>query len=261
MKRYRFLCLSVILNVVLVACSNETSETKEGSTKQSVWSYDEVTGPEYWGELAPMFSACIEGSKQSPINLQSAHVTHDQQYEGHQIHYEPTNFTLLNNGYTVQANATTENSNIVVEGETYKLTQFHFHTPSEHQINSENFDMELHLVHQNEDEELAVIGLLIEEGSENEVLAPFWYALPAEKSEEETAQKYMIDLPALLPTNQTSFHYEGSLTTPPCTEEVKWIVLEQPIEMSHEQVLAFKELFAYNNRPVQPLNKRKIIKR
>lgn len=259
--RGRLFCLAVILNVLLVACSNGTSNKSEVSTKQSVWSYDEVTGPEYWGDLAPMYSACIEGSEQSPINLQSARVTHDQQYEGHQIRYEPTTFILLHNEHTIQANAITESSSIVIEGEPYQLAQFHFHTPSEHQINSQDFDMELHFVHQNKDEELAVIGLMIKEGKENEILAPLWEALPNEESDEEVAKKYLIDVSALLPMNQTSFHYDGSLTTPPCTEEVRWVVLEQPIELSHQQVLAFKQLFSNNNRPVQPLNERKIIKK
>jgi carbonic anhydrase len=260
-KKLSFLILAVILTMTLVACSIKTTKKINVSTEHHHWSYDESTGPEKWGELGEANLVCVNGNEQSPINLEHSLVIEDTDYEGHQIDYEPTTFALQNNGYTVQADATIETSRIVVEGEEYKLAQFHFHTPSEHQFNGKHFDMELHLVHKNKNDELAVIGLMIKAGEENEILAPLWDALPSEKTKEENAQKYLIDLEALLPQNQTSFHYDGSLTTPPCTEEVDWIIFEQPIEMSEEQVQAFKGIFSENNRPVQPLNEREIIKK
>ena len=255
MKKFIFLFLAVFLNLVLVACSEKTT-----STKQSDWSYDELTGPEYWGELDPGNSACVNGSEQSPINLEFSQVKVDKKLKGNHIYYEPTTFTLLNNGHTVQANATTENNRIVVDGTEYKLAQFHFHTPSEHQFNSQNYDMELHLVHNDENGKLAVLGVMIQEGRENKILAPVWSALPNKETNQVISEKYLINLQALLPQNQMAFHYDGSLTTPPCTEEVKWIVFEQPIEMSKEQVQTFQQFFSDNRRPVQPLNEREIIK-
>lgn len=157
-----------------------------------------------------------------------------------EIQYEPTAFSIVNSGHTVQANAETQSNSIVVEGNEYKLVQFHFHTPSEHLFNSQQLDMELHLVHQDANGEIAVLGLMIQEGKENKKLVPVWDVIPKEETEKDISIKEPIDLQALLPSDQTSFYYTGSLTTPPCTEEVKWIVFEYPIEMSKEQIQAIK---------------------
>ena len=229
-------------------------------TKPRAWSFEESTGPEYWGKLAASSAVCAKGKEQSPINIVSSQVIEEKRLGRKQINYEPTMFTLHNNGHTIQANATTENNRLVIEGKEYQLAQFHFHTPSEHQLNGHNYDIEIHLVHKDESGKLAVLGVMIQEGRENEVLATVWDILPNEESKKEVSEKYLIDLQALLPQNQTSFHYDGSLTTPPCTEEVKWIVFEQPIEMSKEQIKAFQQIFINNHRPIQPLNEREIIK-
>ena len=229
-------------------------------TKQREWSYEESTGPEYWGELASSNRACAKGSEQSPINIVSSQVKEEKRSSGKQIKYEPATFTLLNNGHTIQANATTENNSIVVEGKEYKLSEFHFHTPSEHQLNGQNYDLEIHFVHKDKSGKLAVLGVMIQEGRKNKALATVWDRLPNETNEKAASEKYQIHLQALLPQNQTSFHYDGSLTTPPCTEEVKWIVFEQPIEMSKEQIKAFQQIFTDNHRPIQPLNEREISK-
>ena len=198
MKKLRFLFLAVSLNLALVACSEQTI-----STEQRDWSYDELTGPEYWGELAPENSACVKGSEQSPINLEFSQVRADKKLRRNLIYYEPTTFTLLNNGHTVQANATTESNLIVVEGNVYKLSQFHFHTPSEHQFNSQNYDMELHLVHSDKNGRLAVLGLMIQEGRENKILAPVWSALPNKETKQVISEKYLINLQTLLLPHQT----------------------------------------------------------
>ena len=147
-----------------------------------------------------------------------------------------------------------------LEGKEYKLAQFHFHTPSEHQLNGQYYDLEIHFVHKDESGNLAVLGVMIQEGRENETLEVIWNSLPKEASKKDVSEKYLIHLPALLPQNQMSFHYDGSLTTPPCTEEVRWIVFEQPIEMSKEQIKAFQQIYTNNHRPIQPLNEREIIK-
>jgi carbonic anhydrase len=261
-----FLFLFLIFQLALVACSDQTMEqsgvikVQPTSAEIAKWSYDESTGPEYWGELDPSNSACIKGNEQSPINLEFAQAKVDKKIKRNQIYYEPTTFTLLNNGHTIQANATTESNIIIVEGNAYTLAQFHFHTPSEHQFNGQHYDMELHLVHSDHNGKLAVIGVLIQEGGENKLLASVWGDLPKDNTKKESSEKHLIHLQALLPQNQMSFHYNGSLTTPPCTEQVKWIVLEQPIEMSKQQIQAFQEIFSDNHRPVQPLNNREIIK-
>ena len=229
-------------------------------TKPRAWSYEKRTGPEYWGKLVATNAACAQGSEQSPINIVSSQVIEDKKIGGKQIKYMPTTFALHHNGHTIQANAKTENNRLVVEGKQYKLVQFHFHTPSEHQFNGQYYDLELHFVHKDESGNLAVLGVMIEEGRKNEVLETVWDRLPKEASKKEVSKKYFIHLHELLPQNQMAYHYDGSLTTPPCTEEVKWIVFEQPIEMSKEQIKAFQEIFKNNHRPVQPLNERDVIK-
>lgn len=263
MRKLGYLFLAVFSSLALVACTEQKKEEKEvitTNTDQSDWSYEELTGPDYWGELDPGNLACVNGSEQSPINVEFPKVIAGEKLKGSEIHYKPTTFTLVNNGHTIQANATTEGNRIVIEGNEYKLSQFHFHTPSEHQFNGQNFDMELHLVHSDENGKLAVIGLMIQEGNENELLASMWNVLPTEESAKGISEKHVIDLQALLPQNQTSFQYAGSLTTPPCTEEVQWIVFEQQIEMSKTQIQAFQQIFPDNHRPVQPINKREINK-
>ncbi|MCM3637251.1 carbonic anhydrase family protein [Sporosarcina luteola] len=276
---YPFVVVS--LGLLLGACSEQATETTETTTseKEEVtvtdkteietsesddtanmqWSYDEETGPDHWGDLDPAYSACTDGNEQSPINIDSSQVKTSKKLDSIEIQYEPSHLSILNNGHSIQANPAAPNNSIVVEGTEYKLAQFHFHTPSEHQINGQNMDMELHLVHQDADGELAVLGLMIKEGKENEELAAIWDAFPMKETENDIELNETIDLHALLPSNQTTYSYNGSLTTPPCTEKVKWIVFVEPIEMSKEQIQAYQEIFPENQRPVQPLNEREII--
>lgn len=265
MKKLGYLVLAMFSSLMLAACAQQKSEEKEKevittSANQSDWSYEEPTGPESWGELDPSNLTCVNGSEQSPVNVEFPEVVEDRKLKGTEIHYESTSITLENNGHTIQANPTKESNKIIIENNEYKLSQFHFHTPSEHQFNGQNYDMELHLVHSDENGKLAVIGLMIQEGNENKLLASIWSELPTDKTAKGNSEKYNIDLQALLPENKTTFEYAGSLTTPPCTEEVQWVVFEQPIEMSKAQIEAFRLIFPDNHRPVQPINEREINK-
>ncbi|KKI88422.1 carbonic anhydrase [Bacillus sp. SA1-12] len=265
-KKFVYPFLAVSLSVSLAACSektNATTETNESKEKEDHtvhWSYKGETGPKYWGELDQANSACVNGSEQSPINIEFSKIVTEKKSENTRIQYEPTAFTLVNNGHTVQANATTESNSISVEGKEYKLAQFHFHTPSEHQFNGQNYDMELHLVHKDSNGKIAVLGVMIQEGKENEKFASIWDVLPKDETSKEMTVKEPIDLLGVLPKDQTSIHYNGSLTTPPCTEEVKWIIFEQPIEMSKEQIQTFQQIFPDNHRSVQSLNGRELYK-
>ncbi|MCF6410773.1 carbonic anhydrase [Pseudalkalibacillus salsuginis] len=266
-KKFVYSFLAVFLIFSLGACSEKTkeapdtnkSESKETHSKQTAhWSYEGETGPEHWGELDQANATCVDGSEQSPINIEFSQVITDKKTENIQIQYEPTPFTLVNNGHTVQANAKTESNSILVEGNKYKLAQFHFHTPSEHQFNGQHYDMELHLVHKDANGKIAVLGVMIQEGEKSEKLASIWDVLPKEETREGIPVKEPIDLQGILPQDQRSFHYNGSLTTPPCTEEVKWVIFEEPIEMSKEQIQAFQQIFPDNHRPVQSSNDREI---
>ena len=174
-----------------------------------------------------------------------------------QVDYEPTPFSLINNGHTIQANPTILSNRLIVEGKEYKLTQFHVHTPSEHQLNGQSYDMELHFVHQDTNGKYVVLAVMIQEGKENETLVSLWRRLP--KTVGEVSAKESVDLQALLPSNKLFYSYSGSLTTPPCTEGVKWFVMGKSINMSKEQIQAFTQIFPNNSRPVQPLNKRDIM--
>ncbi|MDR7002162.1 carbonic anhydrase family protein [Neobacillus niacini] len=262
---YKFLAVS--LSIPLCACSVQTQDTtepkeekasREENKHSTQWSYEGETSPKNWGKIDTLNSQCVNGKEQSPINIEISKVQPNQALDDVKITYQPTVFTFENNGHTVQANTIELNNSIVVEGTEYKLAQFHFHQPSEHQFNRKNFEMEIHLVHQDKNNRLAVLGIMIKEGSKNKSLAEIWGKLPKEETKEGIKLIQPIDLTSLLPKSQKSFRYNGSLTTPPCSEKVKWVVLEQPIEMSKAQIDAYRKIFPDNHRPVQPLNERDV---
>lgn len=236
----------------------DEEESDEVHTDQ--WSYEGETGPEHWGDIDPDYVACTNGEEQSPINIESSQVIEDKKTGNVDINYEPTEFSLSNNGHTIQANPSNMDNSIVVDNKEYKLTQFHFHTPSEHQFNGQDFDMELHFVHQDDNNHLAVLGLIIKEGESNPYLEKAWNVIPGEETTEDVKLADPIDLMGLLPNDMDSFQYNGSLTTPPCSEAVEWVVLEEPIEMSKEQIDKFREIFPDNHRSVQSLNERQVYK-
>lgn len=239
---------------------NEDIKVSHTSAKHDVhWSYEGETGTEHWGELDPANSTCANGTEQSPVDIELTKVKIDKSLQDIQINYKPTVFTMMNNGHTIQANDTSGSNSIVIDGKQYKLIQVHFHKPSENQIDGKSFDMEGHLVHKNNEEQLAVLGFLISAGKENKVLAELFSKLPKEETKQDIALDNTIDLVKLLPENKKVFRYKGSLTTPPCSENVIWSVFEAPIEMSKEQIAAFGAIFPNNSRPVQPLNDREIL--
>jgi carbonic anhydrase len=270
-KTITLLCC-VIVSVSTTACSRSLGTDEPTASEQEStpvahvehsalpahWSYTGDTGPENWDELDPKNSMCTNGKEQSPIDIEFSQIKEDSQLTDLMINYTPTIISLMNNGHTIQATPSNPNISIILDGIEYKLAQFHFHTPSEHQFNGENLAMELHLVHKDADGQIAVLGLLIKEGQENIDLSSIWDLLPEEETTADIQVKEPIDLSQLLPTNQETFRYDGSLTTPPCTENVKWVILEQPIEMSAAQIQKFSSIFPDDHRPVQDLNGRVI---
>ena len=266
MKHLFYLLLTVFFVLTLAACSQQKTETQEPKTEEEQdlqpvsWSYTGEAGPQSWGELDEEYAACVNGSEQSPINIDFSQAKIGETLVNIDTHYEPASFSFVNDGHTIQVNNSSKKNKMILEETEYRLIQFHFHTPSEHQFNGIQYPMELHLVHQNGKDELAVLGVRIQEGNVNENLQPIWDVLPKEKTEEEVAVNESINLQPLLPQTKSFVHYEGSLTTPPCTEDVKWFVLEQPIDMSKEQIEAFRQIFPDNHRPVQPINEREIMK-
>ncbi|WP_026072899.1 carbonic anhydrase [Nodosilinea nodulosa] len=216
------------------------------------WGYVGDDGPAAWGELAPEFKVCSLGQEQSPIDL---HDPIRADLSAITFNYQPVPLRLINTGHTIQINVDAGNT-IVLDDQTYTLRQFHFHHPSEHTVDGAAFPMELHLVHSNDNGELAVVGIFLTEGSENLTLAPVWRAMPTQKSEEIAVPNVQIDLDALLPRHCATFRYFGSLTTPPCSETVAWSVLQTPLEISTAQVDQFKAVFPLNARPVQAQHRR-----
>ena len=231
-------------------------------TEKVEWGYEAENGPDVWGQLSPEYSLCAEGKHQSPIDL--VNPTPAELPPIFCEYYRTTDLNIRNNGHTIEVSYP-EGSWIEVDGVRYQLLQFHFHAPSEHTVAGESFDMEMHLVHKSEAGSLAVVGLLIEKGKHNSELESVWAHLPDTAGETRNIENVNIDLQLMLSPTGTAqtvsdyYRYDGSLTTPPCSEEVQWIVLTTPIEMSEAQIAAFKAIIHNNNRPVQPLNGRELI--
>lgn len=228
----------------------EASEQAAEPTEQAQWEYEGERGPDNWAELSADYTTCEAGREQSPVDLADAERTDLADVE---FDYRPASYEVVNNGHTVQANVT-DAGGITLDGESYELLQFHAHTPSEHTEDGQRSDLELHLVHQNDQGELAVVGVLMDEG-ESGALSEAWSQLPQEG---ETQQLESFDAARLLPEDTRGYRYDGSLTTPPCTEDVSWIVMDETTRVDAELVSSFRELLGETARPVQPLGDREL---
>ncbi len=217
------------------------------------WAYGGDTGPESWAQLKPEFQQCAVGKRQSPIDIRDSIAV---QLDPIQFDYHPSAFRVIDNGHTVQVNVEPGNS-ITVQGRRYDLLQFHFHRPSEERINGRQFEMVAHLVHKDVEGKLAVVAVLMDQGKAHPLVQQVWNNLPLEKNIEQPALIQM-DLKALLPEQQQYFTYMGSLTTPPCSEGVLWMVMKQPAAMSREQIAIFSKLYPMNARPIQSASGRLI---
>lgn len=219
------------------------------------WDYSGEGGPEHWGALAPENMPCASGGQQSPVDLANALVAKAPSPAWRWPAVGAGQ--VVNNGHTLQVNVAGPGK-LELGGKDYALKQFHFHHPSEHTIDGKAFPLEVHFVHAAADGDLAVIGVLFEAGAVNPALNPIWAVAPAKEGTAEAAGE--IDLTAFIPGNSDFFRYEGSLTTPPCSETVHWTVLSTPVTASPSQISAFSQLFPWNARPVQPLNRRFVLK-
>lgn len=231
------------------AHSSDQEETHAGPH----WGYTGDVAPEFWGDLNPEFELCKTGESQSPIDIAAVN---EVDLANLPFSYVPSPLHIVNNGHTIEVSVA-EGSSIELDGERYHLAQYHFHSPSEHEIDGQPADLELHLVHKSADGKIAVVGVLFRVGAENSALAPIWAHLPAQAGSEETVD-VAVDPATLLPADQTTFRYSGSLTTPPCTQGVSWLLMTQQEELSAEQLAAFTAIYDGNNRPVQPLHGREI---
>ena len=218
------------------------------------WTYEGEEGPEHWGELDPDYASCSGGTQQSPIDVSEATGADIANIE---FSYQPVSpLHIINNGHTLQVNIP-EGSSITLDGATYPLKQFHFHAPSEHTVDGRAEAMELHLVHITDDGTIAVVGVLLAEGEGNQALAAVFEAMPAMAGSEQEVTG-SVDLAALLPEQRTTYRYMGSLTTPPCSEGVHWLLMTEASSVGPPQVEAFRTVFGADARPVRPLNDRTV---
>jgi carbonic anhydrase len=219
------------------------------------WSYGGETGPDRWADLCADWSIARKGKEQSPIDISGARMENLPPIE---FNYRSSSINIINTGHTIQVNCDA-GSSVEIEGETFNLVQFHFHAPSEHSIEGQFSELELHFVHASPTGSLAVVGVMIDSGMPNMAFAEVWKHLPHQKGEEQH-HKDLIDLDNLLPRNRSYYHYPGSLTTPPCSEGVRWYVLSEPVALSPEQVKAYTDIHSGTNRPIQALHGRTIVK-
>ena len=205
------------------------------------WTYEGEKGPRFWGKLDPIFSVCDKGRNQSPIDIAKTSpatlpkLRSDFSPAKLQIVHHEHIADEINNGHTIQINYT-EGDTLTIGDTNYELIQFHFHAPSEHTVHGKHYPMEVHFVHKSPSGALAVVGVFIEQGAHNKAFDPIWANLPTQKGVESHFEHVSVDVDSLLPHSHQSYRYDGSLTTPPCSEVVKWIVMKSPIQLSKEQI-------------------------
>ena len=245
--------------IALLLVSSTSLLLAETDHKTPHWSYNGETGAEHWGDLSPTFSTCKTGKNQSPININSDVVEADLAA----IQFKYTMLTadkIVNTGHSIQVNMWSGGS-ITVDNQVFALKQFHFHTPSENTINGKHAPLEAHFVHLNKAGDIAVVAMLFEPGASDRTLAALIQSLPTESGQSnKLASNALKNMEGEFKSSDY-FRFNGSLTTPPCTEGVRWIVMRKPMSISDSQLLAFqKALKQPNNRPVQPLNARIVTK-
>jgi carbonic anhydrase len=215
------------------------------------WSYSGENGPPHWGAV------CETGKAQSPIDIRSTEVP-QRTLPPLEFHYGPGALHIVDNGHSIQVRVP-EGSTLSVGSDRFDLVQFHFHKPSEEMIDGRHFDMVVHLVHKDAAGKLAVVAVPLSLGADNPAIAAIWRHFPAERGREASPAGIMFDPSRLLPANRAYFTYPGSLTTPPCTEGVRWFVLRSPQSISPAELRAFGNIYPANARPVQPVNGRQVL--
>ena len=245
---------------LLAGCGGDDDGSNDASTAATdppEFSYTENGGPDKWGSLSPDYKTCDTGTSQSPVNLGKATRGALPPLE---FHYEPGPAEIVNNGHSVEVEFEEESSSVTLEDVEYALVQAHYHLPSEHQLGRIQEPIEFHLVHQSHAGELLVVGVLVRAGAPSEPWGAIASVLPPEEG--ESAELPRVDPSRLLPADAGEgprWSYDGSLTTPPCTEDVQWNVLQTRLEMSPRQIQKFKAIYSANNRPLQPRNGREIV--
>lgn len=261
---------------LMMSCGSKPAETTDQTTPVDTvqpapvsdrpvhWGYAGEDGPTAWATLSPVYALCGEGKGQSPINIVKTDAKGGANWK---LNYKTTSLKIahnehmddiIDNGHTIQVTVD-EGSTFSFGDKTYNLKQFHFHTPSEHTVDGKNMPMEMHLVHQSDDGSLAVVSVMFKEGKTvNENFSKIIANLPNAKGESKHIADANLELKVHLPKDNYAYHYTGSLTTPPCSENVQWLVLRDMVSLTADQITAFSSRIGPNNRPTQPLNDRTV---
>jgi len=249
LRRFTFLC-GVLAAVALLGGAAFAQEHAGHH-----WGYGKSDGPDHWAELDESFSTCRIGHHQSPIDIRAPK---SADLPPIQFAYQRTPLHIINNGHTIQLNYV-PGSFITVGDTRYQLLQVHFHHPSEERINGKNFKMVAHLVHSTPEGALAVVAVLLDAGDSNPVVGSLWQHLPTHEGPEQKFDDVQVDATGLLPQHRGYYTFTGSLTTPPCTEDVTWFVLKTPVRISKAQADAFGKIYPHDARKTQPLYDRQVL--
>jgi carbonic anhydrase len=239
-----FLCCLVLLRASL-----------SKQHQQPHWGYTGEGAPENWSKLDPANAACSVGKRQSPIDIKGATTSN---LPALQFDYKSVPLNIIDNGHTIQVNYA-PGSTLSVDGKSYVLKQFHFHHPSEEKVNGRGYDMVVHLVHADAEGHLAVVAILFKTGQANALIDQIWKNIPGEKNKAVDVSGTVLNAKDWLPSDLGYFTFSGSLTTPPCSEDVTWFVLKTTDSLSPGQLATFAKLYPDNARPIQPTNGREIL--
>ncbi len=259
MKRAYLQSISLLLLPALLSLSAiSRAEEKNDHQQSTQWSYQGATGPAHWAELSAQNIACQQGKNQSPVNI---HRTFDARLPSIKFDYAMLNpENIVNTGHSIQVNIRSGGL-IKLDGKDFFLKQFHFHSPSENMIDSVSFPLEAHFVHVSKDNELAVVALLYQPGPPNAALNVLLKNLPMNAGDTNRLGSKDIELFERSKKIKDYFRFNGSLTTPPCTEGVRWIVVQSKPSISRAQLHAFQQALKHpNNRPVQGINARTVLR-
>jgi carbonic anhydrase len=257
-RTINFFTLKSVVAVLAVVAQGFSTGSSAEQGMQRDWSYSglQVPGPARWGDVRAEYGLCKTGKLQSPINI-SQSSAQKAPLPPIEFQYSPTFLKIVNTGHTTQI-IPDKGGQIVIGGDTYSLMQYHFHAPSEEQIDGKSFAMGAHFVHQNANGKIAVVTVLFELGAYNPNLSSIWARFPRIVGNEIVFPNVRIDVAKILPSNRSYYTYEGSLNMPPCNEGVTWFVLKQPVPVSAGQIRDFTAQHGANARPVQPLNGRTV---
>ena len=245
------------ISIALLAAASLWAAAAPSLAAESSWSYSGPNGPAKWGKLGKENAICGTGQLQSPIDIPDAKVRKGD-IPPLLFNYKAVPISIIDTGNTIEVNYP-PGSFVTVDGKRFELVSIDFHKPSESKVNGKGHDMSMHLVHKGEDGKQAIIVVFLDQGNENEIIKTLWKNLPVTKGKEVVVDGTPINALGLLPKNKDYYRFQGSLSKPPCTENVTWIVLKTPATLSGESIARFGRLYTGNVRPIQALNDRDIV--